>query len=128
MPQEPNARQSQLPTDGAPSATGNSPLEQRRLALPKPMALSPESAASVREGVMAVMCHDVGYLPVVADGVLVGILRVAELDRFEAAPAPGGSDAVGHRSRLAPGAQYRRRDQEWISGSLAPGRSPGHPG
>ena len=38
--------------------------------------LSPESAASVRAGAIAVLHHGVRYLPVVEDGTLVGILRV----------------------------------------------------
>jgi hypothetical protein len=52
---------------------------------PAPEPLSPDSAASVREGAIAVLHHGVRYLPVVDDGVLVGIVAVEELDP----PCPG---------------------------------------
>jgi CBS domain-containing protein len=61
----------------------------RRSAVPIPRQepLSPESAASVREGAIAVLHHGVRYLPVVDDGTLVGLVAVGELDRLR--PDPG---------------------------------------
>ena len=38
--------------------------------------LSPESAAGVRAGAIAVLAHGVRYLPVVENGTLVGLVRV----------------------------------------------------
>jgi CBS domain-containing protein len=48
--------------------------------------LSRESEASVREGAVAVVCHGVRYLPIVDDGLLVGIVPVAELALLCAPP------------------------------------------
>jgi CBS domain-containing protein len=45
--------------------------------------LSDESAASVREAAFAVVRHRVRYLPIVDDGILVGVLAVGELGRPE---------------------------------------------
>ena len=50
---------------------------QRRARAP----LSEESAASVRDAAIAIMCHELQYVPVVEDGTLVGVLAVRGLDR-----------------------------------------------
>jgi hypothetical protein len=65
--------------EGAHHAPGpGRPL--RRRGRPTPEPLSPESAASVGDGVIAVLRHGVRYLPIVDDGTLVGILPVGQLD------------------------------------------------
>lgn len=56
----------------------------------RPDPLTPESAASVREGAIAVLRHGVRYLPVVDDGTLVGIVAVRELGRVH--PGPGDAE------------------------------------
>ena len=62
-----------------------------------PPPLSPESAASVRAAAFAVLRHGVRYLPVLDDGILVGLVAVGDLRRPHRTPGPvrpGGDPAV----------------------------------
>ena len=57
-------------------------LDEVRLADISPKApLSVESAASVKDAAMAMLCHGVRYLPVVDHGRLVGIVCLRDLRR-----------------------------------------------
>jgi CBS-domain-containing membrane protein len=53
-----------------------------------PPSLSPESAASARAAAFAVLRHGVRYLPVVDDGILVGLVAVGDLRRPHRTPGP----------------------------------------
>jgi hypothetical protein len=76
--------------------------------------LSPESAASVRAGALAVLRPGVRYLPVVEDGTLVGLVAVGALRRPRrtlATAPPGGGPAFdggdGHGAGITVGGAPR---------------------
>jgi hypothetical protein len=85
-----------------------------------PPSLSPESAASVRAAAFAVLRLGVRYLPVVDDGILVGLVAVGDLRRPHRTPrpvrpgsdpavdggdGPGAGNGIGLRPSLQPSYQ-----------------------
>jgi len=86
--------------------------------------LSPESAASVRDGAIAVLRHGVRYLPVVDDGTLVGLVAVRDLRRPRRAQGPvrpGGDPAVDGGDGHAAGTTVGRAP---MSAGWRTGRAP----
>jgi|tagenome__1003787_1003787.scaffolds.fasta_scaffold20973491_3 hypothetical protein len=83
------------PLDAEPHDAPVTDLTQHRRRADSGMRLSAASAASVRDAAIAVLSRGVRYLPVVEDGMLVGLVALAR------APQPGASEPTAAHTHPA---------------------------
>ena len=94
------------PPDAEPHDAEITDLTQHRRRADSGARLSAASAASVRDAAIAVLSRGVRYLPVVADGTLVGLVAFARCTATGATGEPTAAHArpalsrvIGRRSR-----------------------------